>query len=67
MGISTWGGDCRVKGQPHGAIREIVGAPSLEVLNARLDGAPGSNQPLAGGQNWLGFTAPSNLSHSVIH
>ena len=30
---------------------EVVGAPSLEVLKARLDGAPGS-------LSWWGITSP---------
>jgi len=51
--------------------RETVGAPSLQVLKARLDGALGSlscwGQPaLGGGWNWMGFKVPLNLSHAMI-
>ena len=52
--------------------REAVGAPSLEVSKARLDGTLGSlswwvaTLLTAGGWNWVGFKAPSNLSHSMI-
>ena len=51
--------------------REAVGAPSLEVLKARLDGALGNlvwgevSLPMAGGWNWVGFKVPSNPNHSV--
>jgi len=46
--------------------REAVGAPSLEVLKARLDGALGSlicrvaALPTAGGWKWVGFKIPSD-------
>jgi len=52
--------------------RGAVGAPSLEVLKAKLDGAPGSLScwvaalPTAQGWNWVGFKVPSNPNHSVI-
>ena len=47
-----------------------VGAPSLEVFKARLDGALGSLirwvADLPVGWNWVGFEVPSNPSQSVI-
>ena len=52
--------------------REDVGASSLEVFKARLDGALGSVSwwgaalPMAGGWNWVTFKVPSSLSHSMI-
>ena len=51
---------------------EAVGAPSLEVLKASLDGALGSLSwwgaalSMAGGWNWVGFKVLSNPSCSVI-
>ena len=51
---------------------EAVGAPSLEVLKARLDGALGSLScwvaalPTAQGWGWVGFEVPSNPNRSVI-
>ena len=56
----------------HRLPREAVDAPSLEVSKARLDGALGSlgwwevSLPMAGGWNWVGFKASSNLSHSMM-
>ena len=53
--------------------RDAVGAPSLEVLKSRLDGALGSLSwwvaalsVAEGFWNWLVFKVPSNLSHSMI-
>ncbi len=51
--------------------RKAVGAPSLEALKARLDGAPGSLSwwgalPMAQGWDWVGFKVPSNPNHSMI-
>jgi len=52
--------------------REAVGAPSLEVLKARLDGALGSlswwvaAMTTAGGWNQMIFKVPSNPSYSII-
>jgi len=53
------------------AGQRAVGSPSLEVLQARLDGAVGSlswwgSQPMAGAWDWVGFKVPSDPSHSVI-
>jgi len=54
------------------AAQRSCGAPSLEALKARLDGAPGSLSwwgaalPMAGRWDWMGFEIPSNLSHSMI-
>ena len=54
------------------AAQRSCGAPSLEVLKARLDGALGSwtggGQPCPwqGGWNWVIFKVPSNPCHSVI-
>ena len=52
--------------------REAVGAPFLEALKARLNGALGSLScwvalPMAGGWNRIISKVPSNLSHSLIH
>ena len=52
--------------------REAVDAPSLEALEARLDGALRSLiwwaviLLMAGAWNWTGIKVPSNQSHSVI-
>ena len=52
--------------------REAVDAPSLEVFEARLDGALGNlvwwevSLPMARGWNWMGFKIPSNPNHSAI-
>ena len=52
--------------------REAVGALSLEVFKARLDGTLSSliywlaTLPTAGGWSWMVFEAPSNTNHSVI-
>jgi len=47
--------------------REAGGAPSLEVLEARLDGTLGSlSWHGAGGWGCVGFKVPSNPSCSVI-
>ena len=52
--------------------KEVVDAPSLEALKARLDGAPGSLTwwvaalPTPRGWRWVGFEVPSNANHSVI-
>ena len=52
--------------------REAVDVPSLKVLKARLDTAPGrlswweAALPMAWGLNWVGFKVPSNPNHSVI-
>jgi len=54
----------------HRLPRGAVDAPSLEVLKARWDGAPGSLSwwgaalPMAGG--WVDSKVSSNLSHSVV-
>ena len=52
--------------------REAVGAPSLEALKARLDGALGSliqwvaALPMVWGWNWMDFKVSSNTNHSVV-
>ena len=52
--------------------REAVGAPSLEALRARLDGALGSLScwvaalPMAGGWGCVGFKVPSSQSCFMI-
>ena len=57
----------------HRLPREAVGAPSLEVFKARLDGALGNlvwwevSLPMAGGWNWMVFKVPSNPNHSIIY
>jgi len=45
-----------------------VGAPSLELLKARLDEALGREAalPTAEDWNWVGCKIPSNPSHCVI-
>ena len=54
------------------AAQRSCGAPSLEILQARLDRALGSliwwgaALSIAGGWNWVIFKVPSNLSHSMI-
>ena len=51
--------------------KEAMGAPSLEVLKATLDGALGSlswwgaTLPMAGGWNWVDYKVTSNTSHIV--
>ena len=51
----------------------VVGAPSLEVFKARLDGALGSliqwvaTLPMAEGWSQMTSKVPSILSHSMIH
>ena len=51
---------------------ESCGAPSLEVLKARLDGASdslswwGAALPMAWGWNWMVFEVPSNPSHCRV-
>jgi len=67
------GGNSLLRGQrgPGTSAQRAVGAPSLEVLKARLDGpwaawAGGDSQPMAVSWNWMGFKAPSNPNHSVI-
>jgi len=48
------------------------GPYTTPFCEARLNGALGSltgaggNQPIAGGWNWIGFKAPTNLSYSMI-
>ena len=50
----------------HRLLREAMGAPFLEMLKARLEGALGSLiWWVAGSCNRLGFKVPSNLRHSV--
>jgi len=44
--------------------KEAVGAPSLEALKARLNGALGGTVH-AGGWNWMIFEVPSNPSRSM--
>jgi len=57
---------------PGTAAQRSCGAPSLEALKARLDGALGSLIQwvaallIAGGWNWVGFKVPPNPNHSVI-
>jgi len=51
--------------------REAVGAPSLEMLKARLDGAQGSlscwrHTAHGRGWSWRGFEVPSNPNYSMI-
>ena len=52
--------------------REAVGAPSLAVFKARLDGAVSNlvwwqvSLPMAGGWNWMILKALSNTNHAVI-
>ena len=52
--------------------REAVGAPSLDVLKARLEGVLSSQRwwvaalTQAGGWKWVGFKVLSNLIHSMI-
>ena len=52
--------------------RGAVGAPSLEALKTRLDGALGSLSwwgaalPMAGDWNLMGFQVPSDQNHFVI-
>ena len=68
------GGNFSLRGQwgAGTAAQRSCGAPSLEALKARLDGALGSLRwwgaalPLAGGWGWVGFNIISNPSHSVI-
>ena len=54
------------------AAQRAVGAPSLEMLKTRLDGALdslswwGAASPWQRDWNWLIFEIPSNLIHSVI-
>ena len=49
-----------------------MGAPSLEELKARLDGALGSLScwvaalPMEGGWGWVGCDGPSNSHHSIM-
>ena len=46
-----------------------MGAPSLEVPKAGLDGQPelvGAALPTGQTLCWMGFKVPCNLSHSVI-
>ena len=56
----------------HRLLRKAVAGPSLEVFQARLDGAPGSlgcrvaALPTAVGWDWVGFEVLSNPSHSLI-
>jgi len=56
----------------HRLPREAVGAPSLEVFKARLDGALSNlvqwklSVPMAGRLNEMIFKVPSNPNHSVI-
>jgi len=53
-------------------LRAAAGAPSVEALKARLDGALGSLSwweaalPMAEGWGWLGCELPSNPNHSRI-
>jgi len=53
-------------------LREAMGAPSLEVSKARLDGALGSlswwvaTLPTAGGCDWMVSEVTSNLNRSAI-
>jgi len=53
------------------ASQRAVGAPSLEVLKARLDGALGSLSwwvaalPTAWGWGWVGCKVPCKLHHSM--
>ena len=57
----------------NGLPREAVDTPSLEVYEARLDGALGNlvwwevSLAMAGGWNQMDFKVPSNPNHSVIH
>ena len=52
--------------------KEVVDAPSLQALKARLDVALGSlvcwlaNLHIAGGWNWMGIVVLFNPGHSVI-
>jgi len=58
--------------QWHRLPSEAVGAPPLEVLKARLDGALGnlswwvSALPMAGDWNWVSCKVPSSPNHSAI-
>jgi len=55
---------------PGTAVHRSCGAPSLEVLQARLDVALGSlnwwEVPVAGGWKWMGCEVPPNPNHSTI-
>ena len=56
----------------HRLPREAVGAPSLEVFKARLDGALNNlvrwevSLPMAGRWNWVIFNVPSNPNHCMV-
>ena len=56
----------------HRLHREVVDAPSLEVFEARLDGALSNlvwwkvSLPMAGGLELVIFKVPSNPNHSMI-
>jgi len=56
----------------HRLPREAVGAPSLQMLKARLDGALGSlswwevSLPTAGGWNWMVIKVLSNPNCSIF-
>jgi len=58
--------------KPDEKPREAVGAPSLEVLKARLDGALGCLiwkvviLPMAPGWDWMTFEDVSSLGRSMI-
>jgi len=58
--------------RPWHCCQRAVGAPSLGVLRAGLDGALHSvswwvvTLPMAGGWDWMMFKVPSNPSRSMI-